>query len=424
MTNGKRLTALKVEKVKKPGLYCDGLGLYLQVRAGGAKSWIFRYRTNGKLRDMGLGSVNAVSLAQSREKAAACRSMRANGIDPIDAKRAERAKSRADATRAMTFEQCAAAYIDAHRAGWKNAKHVAQWTATLATYAYPIFGVQPVAAIDTPMVLRILEPMWTTKTETASRVRGRIESVLDWARVREFRHGENPARWRGHLDHLLPKRSKVAAVKHHAALPYDEVPAFMRSLRAEGGVAARAFEFCILTASRTGEVLGARWAEIDIKTKVWTVPPERMKARREHRVPLSDQALTILRRMQELSEGEYLFPGGKAKHPLSGMAFLMLLRRLRRDDLTAHGFRSTFRDWAAERTSFPREVADMALAHTVSDKVEAAYRRGDLFEKRRRLAEAWAAYCESLSEHAGQKAPEPRVIAIGQPRKTTRRPES
>jgi integrase len=421
MANGKRLTALKVEKEKKAGLYCDGLGLYLQVRAGGAKSWIFRYRTNGKLRDMGLGSVNAVTLAQAREKASACRSMRANGIDPINLKRSEKAKSRAEATRAMTFEQCAAAYIEAHRAGWKNAKHAAQWTATLATYAFPIFGTQPVAAIDTPIVLKVLEPMWTTKTETASRIRGRIESVLDWARVREFRHGENPARWRGHLDHLLPKRGKVAAVKHHAALPYDEVPTFMASLHAEAGVAARAFEFCILTATRTGEVLGACWTEIDMKAKVWTIPPERMKARREHRVPLSDRAMTILHHVKEFSRDEFVFPGGKTNHPLSGMAFLMLLRRIKRDDITAHGFRSTFRDWAAERTSFPHEVAEMALAHMISDKVEAAYRRGNLFIKRRRLAEAWAAFCDSLPENAGQEATEPRVITIGQPRKTTRK---
>jgi integrase len=411
VASGKRLTALRVGKEKKPGLYSDGLGLYLQVRAGGAKSWIFRYRTNGKLRDMGLGSVTAVSLSQAREKSAACRSLRANGIDPIDAKREESAKSRAETSLAMTFEQCAAAYIEAHRAGWKNAKHTAQWTATLATYAYPVFGGQPVAAIDTSMVLKVLEPIWNTKTETASRVRGRIESVLDWARVREFRHGENPARWRGHLDHLLPKRSKVAAVKHHAALPYDEVPAFIASLHAEVGIAARALEFGILTASRTGEVLGARWAEIDVKAKVWTVPPERMKARRGHRVPLSDRAITILRQMQELPRDEFVFPGGKEKRPLSGMAFLMLLRRMKRDDLTAHGFRSTFRDWAAERTSFPREVAEMALAHTISDKVEAAYRRGDLFEKRRQLAEAWAAFCESLPENIGRAAPERRVIA-------------
>ncbi len=358
MAKGNRLTALRVGKEKKPGLYSDGLGLYLQVRAGGAKSLIFRYRTNGKLRDMGLGSVTA-SLSQAREKAAACRSLRANGIDPIDAKREESAKSRAETSRAMTFEQCAAAYIEAHRTGWKNAKHAAQWTATLATYAYPIFGTQPVATIDTSMVLKVLEPIWNTKTETASRLCGRIESVLDWARVREFRHGENPARWRGHLDHLLPKRSKVAAVKHHAALPYDEVPAFMASLHAEVGVAARALEFCILTASRTGEVLGARWTEIDKKGKVWTVPPERMKARREHRVPLSDRAMMILHQMQELPRDEFVFPGGKEKRPLSGMAFLMLLRRMERDDLTAHGFRSSFRDWAAERTSFPREVAEM-----------------------------------------------------------------
>ena len=421
MARGKGLTALRVGKEKKPGLYSDGLGLYLQVRAGGAKSWIFRYRTNGKLRDMGLGSATAVSLSQAREKAAACRSLRANGIDPIDTKREESAKSRAEFSRAMTFEQCAAAYIEAHRAGWKNAKHAAQWTATLATYAYPVFGTEPVAAVDTSMVLKVLEPIWNTKTETASRLRGRIESVLDWARVREFRHGENPAHWRGHLDHLLPKRSKVAAVKHHAALPYDQVPAFMASLRAEVGVAARALEFCILTASRTGEVLGARWSEIDIKAKVWTVPPERMKARREHRVPLSDRAMMILRQMRELPRDEFVFPGGKEKRPLSGMAFLMLLRRMKRDDLTAHGFRSTFRDWAAERTSFPREVAEMALAHTISDKVEAAYRRGDLFEKRRRLAEAWAAFCESLPENIGRAAPEPRVIEVRQPQKTTRK---
>ena len=421
MARGKGLTALRVGKEKKPGLYSDGLGLYLQVRAGGAKSWIFRYRTNGKLRDMGLGSATAVSLSQAREKAAACRSLRANGIDPIDTKREESAKSRAESSRAMTFEQCAVAYIEAHRTGWKNAKHAAQWTATLATYAYPVFGTEPVAAIDTSMVLKVLEPIWNTKTETASRLRGRIESVLDWARVREFRHGENPAHWRGHLDHLLPKRSKVAAVKHHAALPYDQVPAFMASLRAEVGVAARALEFCILTASRTGEVLGARWSEIDIKAKVWTVPPERMKARREHRVPLSDRAMMILRQMRELPRDEFVFPGGKEKRPLSGMAFLMLLRRMKRDDLTAHGFRSTFRDWAAERTSFPREVAEMALAHTISDKVEAAYRRGDLFEKRRRLAEAWAAFCESLPENIGRAAPEPRVIEVRQPQKTTRK---
>ena len=418
MAGGKRLTALRVEKERKPGLYSDGLGLYLQVRAEGAKSWIFRYRADGKLRDMGLGSVNAVSLAQAREKAAVCRSTRANGIDPIDARREERAKSRAEATRAMTFEQCAGAYIEAHRAGWKNAKHASQWTATLETYVYPTFGTQPVAAIDTPMVLKVLEPIWNTKTETASRVRGRIESVLDWARVREFRHGENPAHWRGHLDHLLPKRSKVAAVKHHAALPYDEMPAFMACLRAEVGVAARGLEFCILTASRSGEAIGARWTEIDMKAKVWTVPPERMKAHREHRVPLSNRAMTILHQMRELPGDEFIFPGGKAKRPLSGMAFLMLLRRMKRDDLTAHGFRSTFRDWAAERTSFPSEVAEMALAHTISDKVEAAYRRGDLVDKRRRLAEEWADFCESPPENRAENAAEnPKVIAIGLPRK-------
>jgi integrase len=401
----RRLTALKVGKEKKPGLYSDGLGLYLQVRGGGAKSWIFRYRVGTKLRDMGLGSVNAISLAEARERAAHCRNRRANGIDPIEQRRGQKSTKHAEAARAVTFEQCATAFIEAHKAGWKNAKHAAQWTATLKTYAYPVFGALPVASVDTPLVLKVLEPIWNGKTETATRVRGRIESVLDWARVRSYRQGENPARWRGHLDHLLPKRSKVAAVKHHSALPYDHTPAFMASLRGETGNAARALEFCILTASRTGETIGARWDEIDMKAKLWTIPPERMKASREHRIPLSQWAIVILCEMQKHAEAEFVFPGGKTKSPLSSMALLMLLRRMKRDDLTVHGFRSTFRDWAAERTTFPSDVAEMALAHTISDKVEAAYRRGDLFDKRKLLAEAWAEFCESKpSESSGKSA--------------------
>src|ERR1035437_3515440 len=367
MAGMRRLTALKVGKEKKPGLYSDGLGLYLQVRGGGAKSWIFRYRVGTKLRDMGLGSVNAISLAEARERAAHCRNRRANGIDPIEQRRGQKSTKHAEAARAVTFEQCATAFIEAHKAGWKNAKHAAQWTATLKTYAYPVFGALPVASVDTPLVLKVLEPIWNGKTETATRVRGRIESVLDWARVRSYRQGENPARWRGHLDHLLPKRSKVAAVKHHSALPYDHTPAFMASLRGETGNAAHALEFCILTASRTGETIGARWDEIDMKAKLWTIPPERMKASREHRIPLSQRAIVILCEMQKHAEAEFVFPGGKTKSPLSSMALLMLLRRMKRDDLTVHGFRSTFRDWAAERTTFPSDVAEMALAHTISD---------------------------------------------------------
>jgi integrase len=329
--------------------------------------------------------------------------MRANGLDPIDERRAEKTAKRAEAVKTVTFEECASAYIDAHKAGWRNAKHAAQWTATLATYAYPIFGQLPVAAIDTALVLKALEPIWTTKTETATRLRGRIESVLDWARVRGYREGENPARWRGHLDHLLPRRSKVAAVKHHAALPYAEMPVFMQQLRGEAGVSARALEFCILTATRTSETIGARWGEIDLKKSLWVIPPERMKALREHRVPLAPRAVSILEEMRDLAESDFIFPGGRPNTSLSNMALLMLLRRMGCKSLTAHGFRSSFRDWAAEQTTVPHEVAEMALAHTVSNKVEAAYRRGDLFQKRRELANAWEAFCEQNEKNNSEE---------------------
>ena len=292
----------------------------------------------------------------------------------------------------MTFDQCADAYLAAHRAGWRNAKHAAQWSSTLATYVSPIFGNLPVQAIDVALVTKALEPIWTAKPETASRMRGRIESILDWAKVRGYRDGENPARWRGHLDHLLPARAKVSKVRHHAALPYDELAGFMGKLRAQGGTSARALEFAILTAARTGEVIGARWAEIDLPGKTWTIPAERMKAGREHRVPLSAAALAILETQAALTENEFVFPG-QQRAGLSDMALWMALRAMGRDDLTVHGFRSTFRDWAAERTNFPREVAEGALAHSLTDKVEAAYRRGDLFDKRRRLMTAWADHC-------------------------------
>jgi integrase len=295
----------------------------------------------------------------------------------------------------MTFREGAETYIAAHKAGWKNPKHAAQWPATLATYVYPVFGDLPVQAIDTGLVMKALEPIWTAKPETATRVRGRIESVIDWATARGYRQGENPARWRGHLENLFPKKSKVRRVEHHPALPYDEIGAFTASLRGQGGIGARALEFLILTAARTGEVIGARWDEFDLAQKVWTVPAERMKAGKEHRVPLSAPALAIVEAMRETRESEFVFPGGKRGKPLSNMAMLKLLKRMGRDDLTAHGFRSSFRDWAAESTGFPSEVVEMALAHMVGDKVEAAYRRGDLFAKRRQLMEAWARYCEA-----------------------------
>jgi len=267
------------------------------------------------------------------------------------------------------------------------------WESTLAADVYPIFGSLPVQAVDTALVMRAIEPIWTTKPETASRVRGRIESILDWAAARGYREGANPARWRGHLENLLPKKTKVRRVEHHAALPYPEIGTFTAELRRHEGVAAQALEFAILTAARTGEVLGARWPEFNVTDRLWTIPAERMKAGKEHRVPLSDAALAILEQMAAIRSGEFVFPGGKAGRPLSNMTFLMLLRRFGREDLTVHGFRSSFRDWAAERTGFPAEVAEMALAHVVSDKVEAAYRRGDLFQKRRQLAEAWAKFC-------------------------------
>lgn len=387
------LSALKIKQNLKPGMYADGLGLYLKVRDGNSKSWIFRYRTGGKLRDMGLGPFHTVSLAEAREKAEVCRAMRLKGLDPLDERYQQRKVEAIQATETITFEKCAEAYIATHRDGWKNGKHAEQWGATLQTYVYPVFKDIPVAAIDDALVLKVLKPIWKEKTETASRIRGRIENILDWARVMKYRTGENPARWRGHLDHLLPKRSRVSAIAHHAALPIDETPAFIQSLQHEQTVVARAFEFCILNATRTNETMGMRWSEYDEKAQLWTVPGGRMKAGRDHRIPLAKRSQLILAEMQDIRTGDFVFPGGVPEKPLSSMAFLMLLRRLGRNDITAHGFRSTFRDWAAERTTFPNEVVEMALAHTIGNKVEAAYRRGDLFEKRRELAEAWAAFC-------------------------------
>lgn len=392
-----KLSAVAVAQTKKRGYYSDGGGLFLQVGPTGAKSWVFRFRRAGRLREMGLGPLHTVSLAEAREKALNCRKARLDGRDPIEARRAERMAAQTDAAKAMTFKECAEAYVTSHRAGWRNPKHAAQWGATLETYVYPQFGPLPVTAVDTGLVLKAIEPIWAIKPETAGRVRGRIEAILDWAKARGYRDGENPARWRGHLENLLPKRSKVRRVEHHAALPYQESGAFMVELRAQEGVAARALEFAILTAARTGEVIGAKWDEISIADRLWTIPADRMKGGREHRLPLSEPAMAVVEQMAGIRQSEFVFPGGQAGRPLSNMALLMTLRRMGRGDLTAHGFRSTFRDWAAERTNFPSEVAEMALAHAVGDKVEAAYRRGDLFEKRRQLAQAWALFCASPS---------------------------
>jgi integrase len=390
---GNRLTAIKVAKATRPGLLADGHGLYLRIKPTGAKSWVFRYRRDGKLHDMGLGPVHIITLAEARAKALELRRQRFDGTDPLAAKREAATKARIGAAKGMTFQACAEAYIAAHRAGWKNAKHAWQWPSTLEAYVYPIFGALPVQAVDVGLVMKAIQPIWTAKPETASRVRGRIESILDWATASGHRQAENPARWRGHLENLLPKKSKVRRVAHHAALPYVELPAFMGQLRQQQSFSARALEFTILTAARTGEVIGATWTEIDFEGRLWTIPGGRMKAGREHRVPLSDAALAILRPLAEARTGEYVFPSLRDDRPLSQTVMLMLLRRMGRGDLTVHGFRSAFSDWTAEQTGTPSEVREMALAHTVSDKVEAAYRRGDLFEKRRALMDVWARYC-------------------------------
>ncbi len=387
-----RLTALAVSRTTQAGLYGDGGGLYLQITPAGVKSWLFRYMRQGKARGMGLGPLHTINLAEARSKALACRKLLLDGADPLEAKRQHRISVALSNAKSMTFEQCATAYIAAHKAGWKSEKHASQWTNTLETYAYPIFGKLPVASIDTALVMKVLEPIWTTKTETATRVRGRMESVLNWASVRGYREGENPARWKGHLDHLLPKRSKVAEVHHHPALAYADAPDFMVELRQQEGIAAEALEFLILTACRTNEVIGARWKEFDLAEKTWVVPAARMKAGKEHRVPLSPRALTILKGLRKQAQDEFVFPGQQPGKFLSNMAMLELLKRMKLDGLTVHGFRSTFRDWVGETTNFPREVAEAALAHAIKDKAEAAYARGDLFAKRRRMFENWARY--------------------------------
>ena len=414
-----KLSPLKVERLKAPGLHSDGGGLYLQISANGARSWIFRYRMGGRKtpRDMGLGSLNDVSLAAARLNAAAKRGQIQQGIDPIEARKRDKVVAALDLSKAITFKDCAEAYIAAHREGWRNEKHAAQWTATLEVYAYPKLGKLPVRDVDVGHVLKVLEQkcddlegkptFWSGKTETASRVRGRIEVILDWAKVRQYRAGENPARWRGNLEHSLPARNKVQKVTHHAALPYAEMGTFMQSLRHEEATAARALEFLILTATRTSEAIGVRWDEIDQDKALWVIPADRMKTGKEHRIPLSAPALAIIKQLAKTKESEFVFPGVKKGKALSTNALLKHLTRMDRNDITAHGFRSTFRDWAAESTNYPRDVAEMALAHTIGDKVEAAYRRGDLMEKRKRMMDDWAKFCGTIAK-AGN------VVAINQ----------
>jgi integrase len=389
------LTAAKVKSLKSPGDYLDGRGLYLQVRNQSSKSWLLKFSMQKWAREMGLGSAFDFTLADAREMRDKYRKLIKVGVDPIEHRKAEEAARAVDKAKAVTFKQAATRFIKANRSGWKNIKHASQWEATLETYAYPIIGALPVQSIDTALVMAVLDPIWSTKPEAASRVRGRIESVLGAAKARGEYQGENPATWKGHLDKLLPKTSKVRAVENHAALPYADLPAFIMELRAREGIAAAALEFLILTAARTGEVLGATWDELDLRKSVWTIPRERMKNGKEHQVPLSAPAIAVLERMNKITNGgNYVFFGQASGRSLSNMALLVLLRRMKRDDITSHGFRSTFRDWAAER-GYQDAVAEAALAHTVPDAVVAAYRRTTFFELRKQMMDDWATFATS-----------------------------
>lgn len=399
-----KLTALAVTRQKIHGLYSDGGGLYLQVTSATAKSWIFRYKQNGRTRDMGLGSITALPLAAARREAAACRLQRQSGLDPIAERKAARTRAALDSARSITLGEAAERFIEAMQDKWRNAKHAKQWRTTFTKYAATIAGL-PVASIDTALVLKVVEPLWKTRTETANRVRGRIEQVLDWAKVRGMRTGDNPARWRGHLDMALPKRSQVRKRKHHAAMPYSELPAFMARLRAIDSITARALEWTILTAARTTETTGAQWPELDMAENVWTVPAERIKAKRLHRVPLSRRAVAIVRELSAARLGKHVFPGRKAGRGLSNAAMMALLERMLSSQFTVHGFRSTFRDWAAEQTNYPRELAEVALSHRVGDDTERAYQRGDLLEKRRKLMAAWENYCATPAGERGKILP-------------------
>lgn len=391
-----KLNPAQVKNLTVQGTYEDGQGLRLVVRANGTKSWVLRFQIDGRRREMGLGAFPGVSLKDARNATFERRQLLAMGIDPL-AHRAEQTitkkrEAQEKLARATTFKALALEYIETHGAGWKNSKHAQQWENTLLTYAYPVIGDVPAEEITTDHMLRVLRPIWETKAETASRVRNRIEIVLDAARARDLRAGENPARWRGHLDKLLPPRSKVQVVAHHPALPWVQMPEFMKMLMLRQELSSRAIVLTILTACRTSEVLGATWKEVDLKNKIWKIPASRMKAGKEHRVPLSDATCEIISGLVHLKESDYLFPGTKTGSHLSNTSMLMALRRMNRSDLTIHGFRSTFRDWAAETTQYPREVCEQALAHIRQDKAEAAYFRGDLFEKRRAMMDDWARY--------------------------------
>jgi integrase len=398
----KRARGLNAKSIETlpPGMIADGNGLYLQVTDKGARSWIFRFQRAGKRHDMGLGPTYLVGLAEARRRTLEMRRALLEGIDPLARKRSNALQAAVEQAKNITFREAADEYFKAHRDGWRSAHHAKRWQQSLAQHVHPTLGDLPVRAIDVGIVMRVLQPIWKTMPESASRIRGRIESVLDWTTVHGYREGDNPARWRGHLDKLLPRVAKVSRVQHHTALPYSEIGAFMAALRARNTAAARALEFLILTAARPGEAVGARWSEINVAERLWIVPADRMKAHREHRVPLSDAAMAVIEQMAAIRDGDFVFPGRSAGTAVSHTALSDQLPVLG-FAVTAHGFRSTFRDWAAERTNFPNEVCEMALAHAVADRVEAAYRRGDLFQKRRQIMDAWARFCAAAAPTAG-----------------------
>jgi integrase len=403
-----KLSTLAVSRAKAFGYYGDGGGLYLRVGPTGAKSWAFRFKEGGKGHEMGLGPLHAISLAEARDKARGLRRARLDGVNPIDARREERRRKAVERMTAKTMRECGDAYVDAHAAEWRPSQ-AHQWRQTLRDFVYPRIGELHVAQVDTPAVLSILQPIWGTKTVTASRVRERLEAVIDYAVAAGYRPpGDNPARWSGLLEHTLAKPRKVAPIRHHAALDYREAGAFMAALRGYDLIQARALEFCILTASRIGEAVGARWLEIDLVNGVWTVPPERMKAGKEHKVPLSDAAVAILKSLPRAND--YVFPSPRRPgQPIkkNAAAHDILHRRMGREGVTTHGFRATFRTWAGETTAYPREVIEMALAHRVGDATEQAYARGDLFDRRRRLMDDWAKFCATPAAVTGAK-----VVAI------------
>lgn len=411
---GKKISPLSTKTVEKlmkvEGVYAVGgaSGLYLRV-IGKSATWILRYSHAGRRRDKSMGPCSGLSLEGAREKAQELRRQLRDGTDPIEAGRAAKRTAAAATAKRVTFSQCVTAFIAAHGDGWRNPKHKAQWQSTLDTYAGPVIGSLDVSLVDTTLVLKVLEPIWRTKNETASRLRGRIESVLSWATTRGYRQGDNPARWKGHLDTLLVKPSAVQKVEHHAALPFADIGGFMAELAKMEGTGARALQFAVLTACRSGEVRGAVWSEFDLETAVWTIPAERMKAGKEHRIPLTSRAVKLLEALPKL--GDHVFPGQREGRPLSDMSLTAVLRRMGRGELTAHGFRSTFRDWAGEVSNHPRETIEHALAHQLKDKAESAYARGTLFDKRRRLMDDWAKFCDTIPAARGDNVVELRKSA-------------